>query len=75
MQDGGAARHRTGVRGETPGGIMRISRFAVLPAIAALGAAGAILASPAMAATTSHTTVYLHQTHLVGGAGYVYLHQ
>lgn len=54
---------------------MRISRFAVLPAIAALGAAGAILASPAMAATTSHTTVYLHQTHLVGGAGYVYLHQ
>ena len=52
---------------------MRIGRVVILPAVAALSVAGTILAAPAMAAPTSHTTVYLHQSGV--GGGYVYLHQ
>lgn len=52
---------------------MRFGRITIIPAVAALSVAGTILAAPAMAATTSHTTVYLHQNHV--GGGYVYLHQ
>jgi hypothetical protein len=61
-----------GPRG-TPGGTMRFGRVTIIPAVAALSMAGTILAAPAVAATTSHTTVYLHQTGV--GGGDVYLHQ
>ena len=59
--------------GERQEGTMRIGRVVILPAVAALSVAGTILAAPAMAAPTSHTTVYLHQSGV--GGGYVYLHQ
>jgi hypothetical protein len=52
---------------------MRIGRLAIIPAVAVLSTAGAILAAPAMAAPTVHNTVYLHQDPV--GGGYVYLHQ
>lgn len=53
---------------------MRIGRVSLIPVIAALGAAGSILAAPALAAPTMQVSaVYLHASQLGGGPG-VYLH-
>ncbi len=53
---------------------MRISRVTLIPLITALGAAGTILAAPAMAAPTARATyVYVHSSNTIGGPG-VYVH-
>jgi hypothetical protein len=43
--------------------VMRTRRLILIPAIAAFGFAGTILASPAMAGTTGHTAAAHAQVH------------
>ena len=60
--------------GNRHGGIMRIGRAIIIPAIAALGVAGSAVAGSAMAVATAHAPSVHVQAPVAAGIPYIYYH-